>query len=132
MTVTTIDTQLVYYPQANFTVLAVPTPIGVSLPAGATLTPIPDELVNKPVSYDFENHVWVDKSDDAEQKRFTDLQSALDNANTTIATQIQQLANQSVLLSTQEAKITALSSQLATLVMQSANTDSTENPTEAK
>ena len=144
MTVTTANTQLAYYPQSNFTVLAVPTPIGVSLPSGATLTPVPSELVDKPITYDFEKHVWVDKSDDAQQqqlsnmktaiegsngtianqaKQIDDLKASLDTANATISTQIKQLANQAILLSTQEDKITALSSQIVSLVMQSANKD---------
>lgn len=142
MTVTTVNTQLAYYPQSNFTVLAVPTPIGVSLPSGATLTPVPSELVDKPITYDFENHVWVDKSNDAQQqqlsnmkaviensdgtianqtKQIDDLQALLNTAKATISTQTQQLANQTILLSTQEDKITALSAQIASLVIQSAN-----------
>ncbi|MFT8491552.1 hypothetical protein [Oenococcus sicerae] len=59
-----VTTVPLYIPQPDFSVKVLAWPQNEPIPANATLNAIPAELAGKPVAYDFDQRVWVDKSND--------------------------------------------------------------------
>ena len=59
-----ISTVPLYIPQTDFSVQVLAWPASAPIPSNATLNAVPSNLAGKPVAYDFNNKIWIDKSDD--------------------------------------------------------------------
>lgn len=58
----TVATIPLYIPQPDYSVQVLAWPQTAPIPTNTTLNAIPAELAGKPVAYDFDQRVWVDKS----------------------------------------------------------------------
>ncbi|MFT8557702.1 MULTISPECIES: hypothetical protein [Liquorilactobacillus] len=92
-----IVTVPLYLPQPDYSVQVLAWPQDATIPSNATLNAVPTELSGKPVMYDFEQQIWVDKSGDVQN-------SAIVQLNEQIAFLTLQLASQQTSATTASAQ----------------------------